>query len=161
MSGLKVGKSRQKDLIDNWWDIINFCVDPLCCCGASNDSIFLAGIASIRLISADITVHIVHLVWPPAMVISGSYACLWSSAGRAEPHTSQHLVASRPCILYTFLSFPAVCRVLLNSFKLHSRWKTGWRGGDGCENFCKYSLVIHALTWSDSTLQPTRPLCLV
>ncbi len=118
MRELKVSKSRQRIslIIDETLFSFCFCVDPPCCGGASDGSIFLAGIALIRLISADIVVHVVHLVWPAAMVISGSYACLWSSAGRAEPHTSQHLVASRPRIPYTYLFFPAVCRVLPNSF---------------------------------------------
>lgn len=58
-------------------------------------------------------------VWPAAMVISSSYGCLWSSAGRAEPHTSQHLVPSRLRIQYTFLSLSAVCCVLPNSFSCY------------------------------------------
>lgn len=98
--------------------------------------------------SADIVVYIVHLVWPAATVISGSYACLWSSAGRAEPHTSQHLVASRPCILYNYLSFPTACCVLPNSFSycctpdVHNSRQDGAEHGCGKGTFCKYSVVI-------------------
>lgn len=106
---------------------------------------FLAGISLMQLISTDIIVHIVDLVWPAAMVISDSYACLWSSAGRAKPHTSQHLVASCPCISYAYMSFPAVCQTVLpNHFSY-------------C---CTTSVIIHTYmcckTWSDTTLQSTN-----
>lgn len=66
------------------------------------------GIAVMRLISAaDIALQVVPSVWPTAMVISGTYACLWSSAGRADSHTSQLLVShwTLTCLSLQSMSF--------------------------------------------------------
>lgn len=136
-------------------------VVPLCCYVASERSIFLAGTGLIRLISADIVVYVVYLVWPAAMVISGSYACLWSSAGRAEPHTSQHLVASRPSIPYTYLSFPAVCCVLPNSFSYCSTPDVHRKqdGGEACF-FRKGVISVYSCSHIlQDLIKPTRKHC--